>query len=437
MTRDPRLRSAVLNAAPRIVSAILHKDDVRLERELKRLDNRCGYLVARRALDNAIHCPEALKHALASAAPGLARAASSGERRDATAAALHFVETLVGEGIKRATAEQLHRVPVRAAVKEAFVSASPGLVLAAMKRDGRLATTAGAHLASDLVEAHAAPVAAEKRKSDDVGQRLQAAALDAAPHAAFAAVRRTRGDAARAVVEFVGRAGVVTVDHVADKFIRGNAEDIFAARRSAQGLVKELVMHQWLQKREFVLPAARSLPGIVRAAAIPEPHLAIAAGMVEAHPIWRQAWTHVVYTTPQAADRFAVPLPPDLRRAFIPHYLRTMDACLALEKRYEARGFKVVSITGENQLIRESFAGQVFRKGRVVPKFPDAQLVVRGPDGTTETVNVEYVTKAYTPAMIAAKASAFKGPTVWAVDAPSTGAKVAAVAGADADLLLV
>jgi hypothetical protein len=52
-------------------------------------------------------------------------------------------------------------------------------------------------------------------------------------------------------------------------------------------------------------------------------------------------------------------------------------------------------------------------------------------------VNVEYVTKSYTPAMIAAKASAFRGATVWAVDSHATAAKVASVAGASADILLV
>jgi hypothetical protein len=153
--------------------------------------------------------------------------------------------------------------------------------------------------------------------------------------------------------------------------------------------------------------------------------------------VWRQAWTQVVYTTPRAALHFAVPLPPDIRQAFIPHYVRTMDACLQLEKRLESRGFDVRRITGENQLIRESFKGQVFKAGRVVPKFPDAQLLVRGPDGREETLNVEYVTRSYTPAMIAAKARAFVGPTVWAVDSHATAAKVAAHAGDSADILLV
>jgi len=114
-----------------------------------------------------------------------------------------------------------------------------------------------------------------------------------------------------------------------------------------------------------------------------------------------------------------------------------MDACLQLEKRLEAKGFDVRAIVGENQLIRDNFKGQVFSKGRVMPKFPDAQLTVRGPDGRDEIVNVEYVTKSYTPAMISAKAAAFRGATVWAVDSHATAAKVASVAGASADILLV
>lgn len=432
---DPRLRGAVVDASPRIASAILHQDDRQLDRELRRLENRCGYVVSRRALDSAVHCPEALKHALSSSAAGFARAAATGSRKEATAASLHFVEALLGEGVKHAARSQLRRVPVSDAVREALVTAAPGAALAAAKQDGHLGKNVAAHLAADLVRAKVAP---HIRETEELGGGLRNAALEAAPSAALAAVRATKGDAARAVLDFVGRAGVVTVDHVANKFVRENAKDLFATQRTAKGFVKELVLREWLVKREFVIPAAKSIPGIVHAAAaIPHPGVAFAAGMVAAHPVWRQAWTQVVYTTPRAAAQFAVPLPPDLRKAFIPHYLRTMDACLQLERRLEAKGFDVRAIVGENQLIRDNFKGQVFSKGRVLPKFPDAQLTVRGPSGADEVINVEYVTKSYTPAMISAKAAAFRGATVWAVDSHSTAAKVAAVAGADADILLV
>lgn len=431
---DPRLRGAVVDASPRIATAILHQDDKRLDRELRRLENRCGYIVARRALDSAVHSPEALKHALASSAAGFVRAGVSGQRKDATAASLHFVEVLLGEGVKHAARGQLRRVDVSEAVREALVTAAPGAALAAVKQDGHLGRNVAAHLAADLVRAKTQPLI---RETEALGGGLRNAALESAPSAALAAVRATKGDAARAVLDFVGRAGVVTVDHVADKFVRSNANDLFGAQRTAKGFVKELVLREWLVKREFVLPMAKSLPGIVQAGAIPHPGVAIAAGMVAAHPVWKQAWTQVIYTTPRAAHHFAVPLPPDIRRAFIPHYLRTMDACLQLEKRLESRGFDVRSITGENQLIRENFKGQVFSKGRVMAKFPDAQLVVRGPDGREETINVEYVTKSYTPEMISSKAAAFCGPTVWAVDSYATAAKVIANAGADADVILV
>lgn len=432
---DARLRGAVVEASPRLAAAILHRDEKLLDRELRRLENRCGYVVARRALDASVHCPEALKHALASSAAGFGRAAVSGERKDATAASLHFVETLLGEGVKAAARGQLRRVPVSEAVREAFVSASPGIALAVAKQDEHLGRNVAANLAADLVRAKAQQ---HRSSSPGFAPAMKNAALEAAPSAAIAAVRATKGDTVRAVVEFVGRAGVVTVDHIADKFVANHHRDLFAAQRTAKGLVKELVLHQWLTRRDYVLPVARSIPGIVSAAKIPEPHLAIAAGVVATHPVWRQAWTSVVYTTPRAAMQFAVPLPPDIRQAFIPHYVRTMDACLQLEKRLETRGFDVRSITGENQLIRESFKGQVFSKaGRVLPKFPDAQLVVRGPDGREETLNVEYVTRSYTPAMIASKARAFVGPTVWAVDSHATAAKVAANAGSDADIILV
>jgi hypothetical protein len=434
MSMDPRLRGAAVEAAPRIAAAICHKDAVRLDRELRRLENQCGYMVARRALDASVHSPEALKHALASSAAGFTRAAVTGSRREATAATLHFVEALVGEGMKNAARTQLARVPVSQAVREALVSATPGLALAAVKQDGHLGQNVAASLASDLVRAKAQR---EMRSTETFGGGMRNAALESAPSAAFAAVRASKSDGARAVVEFVGRAGVVTVDHIANKFVSANHEDLFAARRSAQGLVKELVLREWLMNREFVMPYAKSVTGLAAAGKIPEPHLAVGAGLVALHPVWRQAWTHVVYTTPRAAAEFAVPLPPDLRKAFLPHYLRTMDACLALEKRFEAQGFSVVSITGENQLIREQFRGQVFSKGKVLPKFPDAQLVIESPAGERTTVNVEYVTKSYTPQMIREKAEAFSGPTVWAVDSYATAAKVAANAGDTADLILV
>lgn len=431
---DPRLRGAAVQAAPRIAAAVLHKDAEQLNRELRRLENQCGYMIARRALDSAVHSPAALRHALASAAPAFARAAGSGSRREATAATLHFVEALVGEGLKHAARNQLERIPVSQAVKDALVKSAPGLALSVAKQDGRVGQNVAAHLAEDLVRAKAQPAI---RATQTLGGGLRNAVLESAPSAAYAAVRATKGDTARAVVEFVGRAGVVSVDHIADKFVVANHEDLFASRRTAKGLVKELVLREWLMNREFVMPTARSIPGIISAGNIPAPHLAVAAGMVAAHPVWKQAWTHVVYTTPRAAAELAVPLPPDLRKAFLPHYLRTMDACLSLEKRFEAQGFSVVSITGENQLIREQFRGQVFSKGRVVPKFPDAQLVVESPTGERTTVNVEYVTKAYTPQMIREKAQAFSGPTVWAVDSYATAAKVSANAGAAAELILV
>lgn len=432
---DPRLRRAAADAAPRILAAYLHSDAKQFDRELRRLENRCGYLVARRALDAGVHSPEALKHALASAAPGFARAAVSGRSKDVTGAALHFVETLLAEGVKHSAASQLRRVPVDAAVKEALVDASPGLLLAAAKQDGHLGRNVAAGLAADLVRSQVDKHV--DRNAEGLGGGMRNAALQAAPQAAYAAVRGSKDAAASAVLEFVGRAGVVSVDQIANRFVRDNATDLFADHRSAKGFLKELVLREWLTKREFVVPAAKSLPGIVSAAAIPHPGAAFAAGMLASRPVLQQAWTHVVYTTPRAAQQFGVPLPPDLRRAFLPHYLRTMDACLHVEQRLEAQGYRVKAITAENQLIRENFKGQVFKKGRVMPKFPDAQLTVRAPDGAESVVNVEYVTKSYTQQMIASKVSAFRGPTVWAVDSHATAAKVLAVAGADADLLLV
>lgn len=431
---DARLRSAAISAAPRIAAAVLSNDARQLARELRRLEGRCGYLLARRALDSAVRCPESLREALAKSAVGFARAAASGRRAEVTAASVFFVETLVREGAKGPASGRLIRLPISDATQEALLHAAPGAVAALVKSDERLGRNVAAQLGASLVRAQAEQL---RGGGGSLKGDLKNAALDAAPSLVSAGIRGGAVEQQKAVLDFVGHAGVVSADHIADRFIRANHEDIFAARRSMGGLVKGLVMHEWLQKREFVVPMARSLPGLVQAAQIPQPHIAFGAGMYAARPVWRQAWTHVIYTTPRAAEQFAVPLPPDLRKAFIPHYLKTMDACLALEKRLDAAGVDVLRITGENQLIRENFRGQVFKKGGVLPKFPDALLTVRGPDRVQRTVNVEYVTKSYTPEMLRSKAAAFVGETVWAVDSRATANKVFNSVGSDADVILV
>lgn len=431
---DPRLRGAVVAAAPKIAAAMLHKDGPQLERELRHLQRECGYIVARRALDAAVHSPEAIKQAIAVSGPDFAQEAATGKGREATAAALRFVESLLGSALKTTVGNGLRRAPISEAVREAFVAASPGGASAALQGDAYRARNVAGRLAEDLLQAKLAP---HIRSRADFQGGLANAALSTAPAAAGALARGSKAAAARAVVEFVGRAGLVSVDQVANRFIRVHHEELFPAKDATRAVVKELIVREYLQRREYVLPTMRSLPEMVEAAQIPEPHLAVAAGLIAARPVWRQAWTHVVNVTPRAAADFAVPLPPDLRQAFLPHYLRTMDACLALEKRFAARGFEVLAITGENQLIREHFAGKVFRAGRVVPKFPDAQLRVQGPDGHTTVVNVEYVTKSYTPEMIREKAHSFTGPTVWAVDSAATAAKVAANTNPSADILHV
>lgn len=447
MTLDPRLRAEVRAAAPRLAFAFcqlqgegqgaakdVHERNVRrLEGEIRHLQNRAGYLVTRRALDAAVHSPQALKHAIASAAPLFARGLALGHAKEKRDAATVFVEALLKEGLRGAAQHQLRRLPLSEAVRGAVAEAFPRAVLAAAHGSHRQGVNVAAHLAADLVDAHA-----HRLRAPDgtlLGD-LRNAALESAPTAAFAAVRRGEADVQRAVVEFVGRAGVVSVDHLANRFVRENAEDLFSARPRALALVKNLVLREWLMNREFVLPAARSVPGLIQAAQIPQPGFAAAAAGIATLPVWRQAWTHVVHVTPRAAAHFQVPLPPDLRRAFIPHYLATMDACLKLEQQLDTRGYQVLDMVGENQLIRESFAGRVFKAGHVVPKFPDAQLTVRAPGGAVEVLNVEYVTRSYTPEMIRAKARAFRGPTVWAADCPATAAKISAAAGSDAVVIL-
>ena len=391
-------------------------------------------MIARRGLDAAMHCPPILKHALALSAASLARAAVTGDKKDLSATALIFVETLVGEGVRRSAKEQLERVTLSNAVKHALVHAAPAAFVAAAKQDRRQGLNVAGSLAKALVEAKVKPLVQE---SESLAVNYRNAALEVAPSAALAAIRQGKGDGARLVCEFVGRAGVVSVDHLANKFVAKYYQDIFRQKYEANQIVKAMVLREWLMAREFVVPVSKSLPGIVGAAQLVKPYAIAGAAILATGPVWQQQWTKIVYTTTKSADLFNVPLPPDIRQAFIPHYLHTMDACLALEKQFESKGIDVLRITGENQLIRENFKGQVFRRGVVVPKFPDAQLQVRNVDGSEEAINVEYVTKSYTPAMIRDKAKHFKGPTVWAVDSRATAAKVTANVGNSANIILV
>ena len=219
-----------------------------------------------------------------------------------------------------------------------------------------------------------------------------------------------------AVVQLVAKAGLLTGDQVADRMFRREAEDLLAAKPRAEATLHRLVLKGYLERRTvaYDLAGANTPRDVARSV----------AGV-----IFDQAFT----VTQKASDEFKVAAPPTIRDSFITHQVKTMDALWRVERDHRGRGWDVLSWKTENELIRERFRGKVFdAKGIIVPKFPDAQLVVRAPDGATETVNVEYVSRSYTDAMIAEKRAAFGSTrTVWAVtaDSPATLARVREITG--------
>ena len=76
------------------------------------------------------------------------------------------------------------------------------------------------------------------------------------------------------------------------------------------------------------------------------------------------------------------------------------------------------------------------RGGEILAMYPDAVLAVVPPDGgPAEAINIEYVSRHYSDQMIAEKAKAFSGITVWAADTASTAARIARITGAEALLV--
>lgn len=218
-----------------------------------------------------------------------------------------------------------------------------------------------------------------------------------------------------AILQLVGKAGLVTADHIADRLFRRDAEELVSAVPRTEAKLHRLVLKGYLEHRTIAydLADAKTPAGVAQAV----------AGV---------AFDRGYTLTQKATQDFNLPLPPTLRDSFITHHVKTMDAIWHVERDYRARGYEVLSWKTESELVREQFHGKVFQRGVVVPKFPDAQLTVRGPDGGAETVNIEYVSRSYTDEMIAQKREAFAGTkTIWACpsDSPGTAQRVQAVTG--------
>jgi hypothetical protein len=213
------------------------------------------------------------------------------------------------------------------------------------------------------------------------------------------------------VIHFVANAGLVSMDQVVNHFFRKNGEDMLAARPRARAALKRLMVRGYLNARPIVL-------GPIDAVADPS------------RLVGHHYFTKGLFITQRASADFNIPLPPTLREDLIGHHLKTMDALLRVEESLFEQGYDTLGFKAEAQLLREQFRGRIFDgQQNVLPKFPDAQLTVRGPDGTVSTINVEYVTAKYTNSQIQEKHDAFSGPTVWAADSAATAKRVEAVTG--------
>jgi hypothetical protein len=224
-----------------------------------------------------------------------------------------------------------------------------------------------------------------------------------------------------AVIQLVGKAGLILGDHIADRVFRNEAESLLAARPRANAALHRLLLMGYLEARPVAieLTDASSLSDVSRT-----------AGGVA----FDQGFT----LTQKAALEFNLPLPPTLREPFVTHHVKTLEAIWKVERDLRLRGADLVSWKTESELIRESFRGKKFGSDDViVPKFPDAQILVRASGSSTEpeAINIEYVSSKYTNEMIQEKARAFAGTrTIWAVpgNSPGTAARVERITGMEA-----
>ena len=228
-----------------------------------------------------------------------------------------------------------------------------------------------------------------------------------------------------AVLQLVGKAGLVLGDHIVDRVFRDEAESLLAARPRARAALHRLVIMGYLNARHVAvdLTDASSVADVSRTAG-------------------RVAFDQAFTLTQKASLEFN-PLPPTLRDALVTHHVKTLDAIWKVERDLQFHGCELVSWKTESELIRESFRGKRFGIDEItLPKFPDAQLLVRARDADSdaapEPINIEYVSSKYTDEMIREKARGFAGTrTIWAVPANSacTAARVEQITGTEALLV--
>lgn len=226
------------------------------------------------------------------------------------------------------------------------------------------------------------------------------------------------------VLQVVARGGLMISSQITSQYVRDNAQELFGPRRNLRATLSRLRLKGWLETRDVTYAAANARPGDATDSATK-------AGRV----VFDKAY----YVTRRASLELNVPLPPNIRENFVEHHIQTMNALQKIEERYRDQGCEVVGFKTESQLIKESFAGKTFDatyrtrvvspSGKVTPKYADAVLTVRHPDGRTEDVSVEYVSSKYTNKQIQEKHRAFSGPVIWACNNSETAGRVAELTG--------
>lgn len=249
-----------------------------------------------------------------------------------------------------------------------------------------------------------------------------------------------------ALLQLIARGGIVAADHIADRVFRMEAEDLITARRRSDARLHLLVLKGYLEARPITLELSEA-SSISDVAAV----------------VGKLYFTEAYSVTQKANLDFGVPLPPSLQESFVEHHVKSMEAIWRVELTYRLRGYQIAGWKTESDLIRDSFKGRVFRDlrprqesanaaqlvldlagsddagdegGEALAMFPDAVLAVVPPGSRTiETINIEYVSRHYTDQMIAEKAAAFSGTTVWAADTAATASRVERITGAEALLV--
>ena len=217
-----------------------------------------------------------------------------------------------------------------------------------------------------------------------------------------------------AIVQAVSKFALVGEDHLHNYLLRRHPDAFLGPRPPNIGArLARLEAAQYIQNRPVVEAVTQAAPGNAE-------DVAVRAGNVVVHKCY--------YVTQRAGTDLNLALPPDIRDNFIEHHFATLKALERIEKEADARGDRVLEMKLEGELIRDNFKGHVFdRRGEVRGKFADAVVTVEHPDGSTEDVNVEYVSSKYTDEQISDKAKNFQGRVVWAVDNSRTAARVQAI----------